>query len=148
MATDNYGGGKWCNHGVKAYCCPATGVIAAVKRCAPRKFCTADLPQKIASIASYSIGAYCCPAQPQFLNCHWYGSKNLCEGNRCPVVSHLHPKSLHYYTNECGQGQIEMTTDNNGDSGACVLGRQKALCCDPPPGYEALRSHFLKDVSG
>jgi hypothetical protein len=88
MAIDNYGGGKWCNHGVKAFCCPATGAEAAIAACkmAQGKSCPSDLPQQIGTIGNYAF-AYCCPAQPVWTGCQWYGNYFTCENNRCPVVS-------------------------------------------------------------
>lgn len=76
MAVDNYGGASWCQHGVKAFCCPATGAQAAVSACrtADDRKCPSDLPQQIGTIGSDDRGwlSYCCPADPV-----WYVTSSI-----------------------------------------------------------------------
>lgn len=123
LAADNYDGAPHCVHGKKAFCCPATSGAKAVAACEliKKKSCPSDLPQDVSNVGipgfwADSVGKFCCPAEPQFSNCDWYGKDTTCADNRCPA------------------GQIELTRSVNGDGGkwGCVLGRQKVLCCDPP----------------
>ncbi|KAJ6007241.1 hypothetical protein N7540_011217 [Penicillium herquei] len=120
FATDKCGGSKCCSTGVKAYCCPATNGAAAVAACGMVKgSCSTDLPQQIGTIGDdYGVKEkFCCPSEPTFSNCSWYGSNWSCNNNRCPT------------------GQIEMARSKNGDGSfadGCIFGRQKVLCCDPP----------------
>jgi hypothetical protein len=90
MAVDNYGGAGHCLHGVKAFCCPATGAEAAIAACQTvrARTCPSNLPQQIGTIGVSDAGwlAYCCPAEPVWTGCEWYGNAVTCANNRCPAV--------------------------------------------------------------
>ncbi|KAK8131958.1 glycosyl hydrolases family 18 protein-like protein [Apiospora kogelbergensis] len=129
MALDNFAGRPswgWCRTGQYAMCCPATSGVAAIDQCSKESGtnCPSGKPQKLTSLqntdSSSSGSNLCCPADPVFEDCGWYGWPTTCTNNRCP------------------EGQIEIYRDTAGDSGAnCVLSRQKAFCCKPPLGGTA-----------
>lgn len=138
MATDNFAGGGsggWCRVGKYAYCCEATNGAAAIAKCSKKTGdCSGDTPQSLTSLANNDAfsneGAHlCCPESPTFDNCGWHGASTTCNNNRCPT------------------GQVEIYRDTQGNKGAaCVLGRQKVFCCDPPYSGSAFIPVPLEDL--
>ncbi|KAF7131458.1 hypothetical protein CNMCM5793_004683 [Aspergillus hiratsukae] len=119
MTTDQCGDSSCCYTGTKAYCCPAFSGEAAVAACdaSSGSTCSVDRPQMLGTIGRRGKKAFCCPEEPQFRNCSWYGDSFTCNNNRCPA------------------GQIEVARSSEGDGSflaSCIFGRQKVFCCDPP----------------
>ncbi|KAH6655547.1 hypothetical protein BKA67DRAFT_240673 [Truncatella angustata] len=115
FATDNFGHTGWCREGKKAFCCPATSGNEAVAACQTVwGDCPSETPHFMTKVGDRQ--AFCCPDSPTWNNCGWHGDTTTCNNNRCPI------------------GQIELTRSQYGDNWwtGCVLGRQKAYCCDPP----------------
>ncbi|KAA8895207.1 hypothetical protein FN846DRAFT_348546 [Sphaerosporella brunnea] len=130
MIEDNYGGASHCKNGKKVWCCEGSNAAKAVAACEDRDpgKCGDTHPQRLTDKGTrFHVRDVCCPAQPEFKNCRWYGDNTSCNNNRCPA------------------GQVEVTRDSiGGFPGArdktlwkCVLGRNKVFCCDPPNGDSA-----------
>ncbi|KAK8103189.1 glycoside hydrolase family 18 protein [Apiospora sp. TS-2023a] len=93
MALDNFAGREswgWCHTGQYAMCCPVTNGAAAIDQCTKENGndCPSGKPQKLTGLQntdSSSTGAnLCCPADPVFEDCDWYGWPTSCGNNRCP----------------------------------------------------------------
>jgi chitinase len=133
MVFDDWGDSKkrCTNGGKKVWCCPATNGQKLIEKCGLVKGrkCPSDRPQELTYVYDIITNlfdkeemdqTFCCPADPQFKNCNWFGDNHYCNDNACPA------------------GQVELFR-NHGYHGLpgkldqkCNKGRQQAFCCDPP----------------
>ncbi|KAI5198888.1 glycoside hydrolase [Aureobasidium subglaciale] len=133
MVFDDWGDSKkrCTNGGKKVWCCPATNGQSLIEKCGlvKGKKCPSDRPQDLTYIYDkiYNLfdaievdETFCCPSEPKFNNCNWFGDNYYCNDNACPA------------------GQVELFRHHgyHGLPGKteqmCNKGRQQAFCCDPP----------------